>query len=241
MRARSNNVNADVILIDTNLDYNNNNRSTPDNMIFSLVLDKARQRASVKWILSKAYNNRVPDDLREPFYRDHEGQDHLKPKVSPTITPFSIHMSHSSLMLCRFSLEPRGIPRKDKIKTVCLWRVVSFSDCGWIGKCIDILPNISKSLLRSKLPKLEPSVHTTDIGAQGRARRRESRYAVNWDCPYSNQSITHCKCLNFFGFFVVVWRNVARLKLCEYSGCTRPKCDATPLCPLLNGVANIIS
>lgn len=42
---------------------------------------KARQRASVKWILSKAYNNRVPENQREPFYRDHEGQDHLKPQV----------------------------------------------------------------------------------------------------------------------------------------------------------------
>lgn len=53
-----------------------------------MILDKARQRASVKWILSKAYNNRVPDDLREPFYRDHEGQDHLKPKVSQNFDNF---------------------------------------------------------------------------------------------------------------------------------------------------------
>lgn len=57
-------------------------------MIFSMVLDKARQRASVKWILSKAYNNRVPEDLREPFYRDHEGQDHLKPKVRSILQYF---------------------------------------------------------------------------------------------------------------------------------------------------------
>ncbi|XP_037032835.1 patronin isoform X7 [Bradysia coprophila] len=42
---------------------------------------QARQRASVKWILSKAFNNRVPDNLKEPFYRDHEGQEHLKPQI----------------------------------------------------------------------------------------------------------------------------------------------------------------
>ncbi|KAK7870474.1 hypothetical protein R5R35_000749 [Gryllus longicercus] len=42
---------------------------------------QAKQRASVKWLLSKAYNNRVPDNLREPFYRDHEDQEHLKPQV----------------------------------------------------------------------------------------------------------------------------------------------------------------
>lgn len=51
-------------------------------MSFLNVDIKARQRASVKWILSKAYNNRVPENQREPFYRDHEGQDHLKPQVS---------------------------------------------------------------------------------------------------------------------------------------------------------------
>jgi calmodulin-regulated spectrin-associated protein len=35
----------------------------------------------VKWILSKAYNNRVPDNIKDPFYRDHEGQEHLKPQI----------------------------------------------------------------------------------------------------------------------------------------------------------------
>ncbi|XP_053670027.1 patronin [Anopheles nili] len=41
----------------------------------------AKQRASVRWLLSKAYNNRVPEILKDPFYRDHEGQDHLKPQI----------------------------------------------------------------------------------------------------------------------------------------------------------------
>ncbi|XP_021925923.1 patronin isoform X2 [Zootermopsis nevadensis] len=42
---------------------------------------QAKQRASVKWLLSKAYNNRVPENLREPFYRDQEDQEHLKPQI----------------------------------------------------------------------------------------------------------------------------------------------------------------
>ncbi|XP_066580923.1 patronin-like isoform X3 [Prorops nasuta] len=42
---------------------------------------QAKQRASVKWLLSKAYNNRVPENLREPYYRDHEDQEHLKPQI----------------------------------------------------------------------------------------------------------------------------------------------------------------
>ncbi|XP_055623002.1 patronin isoform X6 [Toxorhynchites rutilus septentrionalis] len=41
----------------------------------------AKQRASVRWLLSKAYNNRVPEQLKDPFYRDHEGLDHLKPQI----------------------------------------------------------------------------------------------------------------------------------------------------------------
>nr|CAD7568139.1 unnamed protein product [Timema californicum] len=43
--------------------------------------DLAKQRASIKWLLSKAYNNKVPDNLKEPFYRDHEDQEHLKPQI----------------------------------------------------------------------------------------------------------------------------------------------------------------
>lgn len=39
--------------------------------LFYLLL-QAKQRASVKWLLSKAYNNRVPENLREPYYVDNE-------------------------------------------------------------------------------------------------------------------------------------------------------------------------
>jgi len=35
----------------------------------------------MRWLLSKAYNNRVPDQLRDPFYADHEGNQHLKPQI----------------------------------------------------------------------------------------------------------------------------------------------------------------
>ncbi|CAK1544321.1 unnamed protein product [Leptosia nina] len=42
---------------------------------------QSKQRASIKWLLSKAFNNRVPENLLEPFYRDHEEQEHLKPAI----------------------------------------------------------------------------------------------------------------------------------------------------------------
>ncbi|XP_031843915.1 calmodulin-regulated spectrin-associated protein patronin isoform X3 [Nomia melanderi] len=55
----------------------------PESEHFSDAYDsrQAKQRASVKWLLSKAYNNRVPENLREPYYVDHEDQEHLKPQI----------------------------------------------------------------------------------------------------------------------------------------------------------------
>ncbi|XP_012163034.1 patronin isoform X2 [Ceratitis capitata] len=41
----------------------------------------AHQRASVKWLLAKAFNNNVPDNIREPFYTDHDNQERLKPQI----------------------------------------------------------------------------------------------------------------------------------------------------------------
>lgn len=51
------------------------------NLFLRISFLQARYRASVKWLLSKAYNNRVPDNLKEPFYRDHENQERLKPQI----------------------------------------------------------------------------------------------------------------------------------------------------------------
>lgn len=48
--------------------------------LFSLA--QAHQRSSLKWILSKSFNNQVPDNLKDPFYRDHEGIDHIKPQIT---------------------------------------------------------------------------------------------------------------------------------------------------------------
>uniref|UniRef100_A0A0K2TD42 Patronin n=1 Tax=Lepeophtheirus salmonis TaxID=72036 RepID=A0A0K2TD42_LEPSM len=42
---------------------------------------KAKQRASIKYLLSKAYNHRTPEELAEPFYSDHDDLDRLKPHI----------------------------------------------------------------------------------------------------------------------------------------------------------------
>ncbi|XP_055706496.1 patronin isoform X2 [Phlebotomus papatasi] len=47
----------------------------------SVLNVQAKQKASVKWLLSKAYNNQVPVHLKEPFYRDISGIEQLKPQI----------------------------------------------------------------------------------------------------------------------------------------------------------------
>ncbi|KAK8401541.1 hypothetical protein O3P69_001012 [Scylla paramamosain] len=42
---------------------------------------RAKQRASVAWIVQKAHKNKVPTDLQDPYYRDYEGVEHLKPGI----------------------------------------------------------------------------------------------------------------------------------------------------------------
>lgn len=37
-----------------------------------LLFFQAKQRASIKWLLSKAYNHKTPPELVEPFYKDHD-------------------------------------------------------------------------------------------------------------------------------------------------------------------------
>ena len=41
-------------------------------LIVLFVFLQAKQRASIKWLLSKAYNNKIPEELVDPFYKDHE-------------------------------------------------------------------------------------------------------------------------------------------------------------------------
>ncbi|GIX91300.1 hypothetical protein CDAR_128031 [Caerostris darwini] len=42
---------------------------------------RAKEKSSVLWLLSKAFETEIPCDLLEPFYRDHENVRRLKPKI----------------------------------------------------------------------------------------------------------------------------------------------------------------
>ncbi|XP_066144047.1 patronin-like isoform X5 [Euwallacea fornicatus] len=52
---------------------------------------QAKQRGSIKWLLSKAFNNKVPENIREPFYKDHEDQQHLKPQIAGALANAEIY------------------------------------------------------------------------------------------------------------------------------------------------------
>ena len=45
---------------------------THANHIFIYLFFQAKQRASIKWLLSKAYDHRTPEELKEPFYKNHD-------------------------------------------------------------------------------------------------------------------------------------------------------------------------
>ncbi|CAG2108321.1 unnamed protein product [Medioppia subpectinata] len=69
----------------------NVNQSTVFSMDLELALDLAKQRASVLWLLSKAYNNEIPSDLREPFYKDHDENDRLKPQITQSLASAELY------------------------------------------------------------------------------------------------------------------------------------------------------
>ena len=43
---------------------------------------KAKQRSSICWLISKACDDKeIPREYLEPFYKDHNGEDRLKPRI----------------------------------------------------------------------------------------------------------------------------------------------------------------
>ncbi|VEN49558.1 unnamed protein product [Callosobruchus maculatus] len=74
-------------------DMNRVERRSTNDMDDTFVTRLAKQRASMKWLLSKAFNNKVPDNLKEPFYRDHENQEHLKPQLAGGLANCELYCS----------------------------------------------------------------------------------------------------------------------------------------------------
>ncbi|KAI1286387.1 Patronin [Halotydeus destructor] len=53
-----------------------------DNMVEDMAhLAHMKQRSSILWLVSKACNNYIPPELRDPYYRDHDGEERLKPQI----------------------------------------------------------------------------------------------------------------------------------------------------------------
>ena len=65
----------------------------------SFLCFQAKQRASIKWLLSKAYDHKTPEELVEPFYKDHDVRELNSKIVIRLFFPFSVNMFVS---LCPF-------------------------------------------------------------------------------------------------------------------------------------------
>ena len=44
-------------------------------------IQEARQKASIRWLVTKAYGNSPPREFQDPYYRDHNNKDRLKPHL----------------------------------------------------------------------------------------------------------------------------------------------------------------
>ncbi len=54
-------------------------------------VQEARQRASIKWLVAKAYNNSPPRECVDPFYRDYNDVERLKPHLVHALgNPFKL-------------------------------------------------------------------------------------------------------------------------------------------------------
>ena len=42
---------------------------------------ESKQRASIRWLVNKAYNNCSPREFKDPFYKDHNNTERLKPHL----------------------------------------------------------------------------------------------------------------------------------------------------------------
>jgi len=94
------------------------------------AFDQAKQRASIKWLLSKAYDHRTPEELREPFYKDHDDADHLKPHINRSLANAEFYCMALSVLYADpnfHNLNHWGIIQALARKGIC---VAEPSDCS---------------------------------------------------------------------------------------------------------------
>ncbi|XDV22293.1 hypothetical protein PO909_027217 [Leuciscus waleckii] len=70
--------------------------------------NRAKIRASLTWLVAKAFGtaDSVPEDLKEPFYRDQYEQEHLKPPVADLLLSAELYCRAGSLILTSDAVKP---------------------------------------------------------------------------------------------------------------------------------------
>ncbi|XP_076438027.1 LOW QUALITY PROTEIN: uncharacterized protein LOC143277153 [Babylonia areolata] len=61
---------------------------------------RAKLKASISWLLTKAYGSSVPSDLKDPFYEDAKGQLQVKPQLMNQMTSSELYCQACSNMFC---------------------------------------------------------------------------------------------------------------------------------------------
>ncbi|KAA0712305.1 Calmodulin-regulated spectrin-associated protein 2 [Triplophysa tibetana] len=69
--------------------------------------NKAKTRASLTWLVAKAFGtDSIPEELREPFYKDQYEQEHLKPPVVSLLLSAELYSKAGSLILKSNAAKP---------------------------------------------------------------------------------------------------------------------------------------
>lgn len=165
---------------------------------------QAKQRASVQWLLSKSYSHQVPEDVREPFYRDAEVKDLIIKKKTFLSIFFPLKNKESWVWF-----------QSDHLVLSFVLLFCSFCRWRWIGSRVSetvggsrpsqrrtVLPGIGAHLRRSELQPVEPLGRHPGPGQKGRLLERAIRCGVDGDDSNSHITTAHGIYLMSFTFLV---------------------------------------
>ena len=82
-------------------------------------IQEARQKASIKWLVTKAYGNNPPREFQEPYYRDHNNKDRLKPHLVHALANAELYCMAMSHLYedPNYNIWTKGVPKNLKLKS----------------------------------------------------------------------------------------------------------------------------
>jgi calmodulin-regulated spectrin-associated protein len=71
--------------------YNGQSDEESNNPDSQLAILQSKQRSSILWLLSKAFEESIPDDLKDPFYKDHSGEERIKAYIVQSLASAELY------------------------------------------------------------------------------------------------------------------------------------------------------